>query len=150
MTAATDTDTDTDTESDAGRQHEPTGERPGTLGCQSREHSQRIGLQMTEPAGFAVQLRLQPSDPSHPPVPMVFDDIEPRPFGRTLRLALAMRGGVSLASWIGGTVAELDILRRLRLVRRANGLAAYMLVADPGSATPVSYTHLTLPTIYSV
>lgn len=30
----------------------------------------------------------------------------------TLRLALAMRGGVSLAVWIGGAVAELDVLRR--------------------------------------
>ncbi|GAA1839493.1 hypothetical protein GCM10009772_16490 [Pseudonocardia alni subsp. carboxydivorans] len=29
-----------------------------------------------------------------------------------LRLALAMRGGVSLAVWIGGAVAELDLLRR--------------------------------------
>ncbi|MHC1560635.1 patatin-like protein [Actinomycetospora sp. C-140] len=31
---------------------------------------------------------------------------------RTLRLALAMRGGVSLAVWIGGAVAEIDVLRR--------------------------------------
>jgi patatin-related protein len=31
---------------------------------------------------------------------------------RTLRLALAMRGGVSLAVWIGGAVAELDLFRR--------------------------------------
>ena len=30
----------------------------------------------------------------------------------TLRLALAMRGGVSLAVWIGGAVAEIDVLRR--------------------------------------
>ncbi|WP_353826807.1 DUF3376 domain-containing protein [Agromyces sp. SYSU T0242] len=37
-------------------------------------------------------------------------------FNRTLRVALAMRGGVSLAVWIGGTVAELDLLRRIRLV----------------------------------
>ncbi|WP_400996027.1 DUF3376 domain-containing protein [Agromyces sp. GXQ0307] len=36
-------------------------------------------------------------------------------FNRTLRVALAMRGGVSLAVWIGGTVAELDLLRRIRL-----------------------------------
>ncbi len=32
--------------------------------------------------------------------------------GRTLRIALAMRGGVSLAVWIGGAVAELDLFRR--------------------------------------
>ena len=31
---------------------------------------------------------------------------------RTLRLALAMRGGVSLAVWIGGAVAEIDLFRR--------------------------------------
>jgi patatin-related protein len=31
---------------------------------------------------------------------------------RQLRLALAMRGGVSLAVWIGGAVAEIDLLRR--------------------------------------
>ncbi|MBM7505602.1 DUF3376 domain-containing protein [Agromyces aurantiacus] len=36
-------------------------------------------------------------------------------FNRTLRIALAMRGGVSLAVWIGGAVAELDLLRRIRL-----------------------------------
>lgn len=35
--------------------------------------------------------------------------------GRTLRVALAMRGGVSLAVWIGGVAAELDLLRRIRL-----------------------------------
>lgn len=28
-----------------------------------------------------------------------------------LRIALAMRGGVSLAVWIGGVVAEIDVLR---------------------------------------
>lgn len=31
---------------------------------------------------------------------------------KTLRLALAMRGGVSLAVWIGGAVAEIDLFRR--------------------------------------
>ena len=49
-------------------------------------------------------------------------------FGRTLRLALAMRGGVSLAVWIGGAVAELDILRRIRIHRDGRGaLRAYLL-----------------------
>ncbi|MEX5305860.1 patatin-like phospholipase family protein [Kocuria sp. CPCC 205258] len=49
-------------------------------------------------------------------------------FGRTLRLALAMRGGVSLAVWIGGAVAELDILRRIRIHRDGRGaLHAYLL-----------------------
>lgn len=39
---------------------------------------------------------------------------------RTLRLALALRGGVSLAVWIGGAVAELDLFRRASL-RDADG-----------------------------
>ncbi len=34
------------------------------------------------------------------------------PGGRQLRVALAMRGGVSLAVWIGGAIAELDLARR--------------------------------------
>ncbi|UOE42535.1 DUF3376 domain-containing protein [Agromyces larvae] len=42
---------------------------------------------------------------------------EPLPSAtRTLRIALAMRGGVSLAVWIGGVAAEVDLLRRIRLV----------------------------------
>ncbi len=32
--------------------------------------------------------------------------------GKELRLALAMRGGVSLAVWIGGVCAEIDELLR--------------------------------------
>ncbi|MEX5301480.1 DUF3376 domain-containing protein [Kocuria sabuli] len=52
----------------------------------------------------------------------------PPAFGRTLRFALAMRGGVSLAVWIGGTVAELDLLRRIRIHRDPSGeLHAYLL-----------------------
>ena len=31
---------------------------------------------------------------------------------KTMRIALAMRGGVSLAVWIGGAVAEIDLFRR--------------------------------------
>lgn len=38
---------------------------------------------------------------------------------RQLRLALAMRGGVSLAVWIGGAVAEIDLLRRAAARGRA-------------------------------
>ncbi|NQX29735.1 DUF3376 domain-containing protein [Microbacteriaceae bacterium VKM Ac-2854] len=49
------------------------------------------------------------------------DDPRPRAFGHTLRFALAMRGGVSLAVWIGGAVAELDTLRRIRLVTDEDG-----------------------------
>lgn len=38
--------------------------------------------------------------------------IQPDGRRRTLRLALAMRGGVSLAVWIGGAVSEIDLFRR--------------------------------------
>ncbi|MEX5268864.1 DUF3376 domain-containing protein [Kocuria sabuli] len=63
----------------------------------------------------------------------------PPAFGRTLRFALAMRGGVSLAVWIGGTVAELDLLRRIRIHRDPSGeLHAYLLhpaeAPDPRTA----------------
>ncbi|MCS5735527.1 DUF3376 domain-containing protein [Herbiconiux daphne] len=37
-------------------------------------------------------------------------------FNRSLRVALAMKGGISLAVWIGGAVAELDLLRRIRVL----------------------------------
>lgn len=37
--------------------------------------------------------------------------------GRSLRIALAMKGGLSLAVWIGGAIAELDLLRRIRIYR---------------------------------
>ena len=40
--------------------------------------------------------------------------------GRILRVAVAMRGGVSLAVWIGGAVAELDLLRSIRVWRRTS------------------------------
>lgn len=51
-----------------------------------------------------------PPSPSGPPAA--------RP-ARQLRLALAMRGGVSLAVWIGGAVAEIDLLRRAAARERA-------------------------------
>lgn len=55
-----------------------------------------------------------------------------RPLHRhTLRFALAMRGGVSLAVWIGGAVAEIDVLRGIRLRTNDEGeLAAFVLRAD--------------------
>ncbi len=56
---------------------------------------------------------------------------------RTLRLALAMRGGVSLAVWIGGAVAEIDLFRRACKgwldddpPRRARGEKYRQLLAD--------------------
>lgn len=65
------------------------------------------------------------------------DAEQKRAFGRTLRIALAMRGGVSLAVWIGGAVAELDILRRIRIYRTTDGtLMSYLLHPGPaGTAT---------------
>ena len=53
------------------------------------------------------------------------------PFGRTLRIALAMKGGVSLAVWIGGAVAELDVLRRVRIVGERQVPRAVLLTAWP-------------------
>jgi hypothetical protein len=57
-------------------------------------------------------------------------------FGRSLRVALAMKGGVSLAVWIGGAVAELDILRRIRLIRVGADVHRYLLTdpTDPKGA----------------
>ncbi|KQM83902.1 DUF3376 domain-containing protein [Agromyces sp. Leaf222] len=50
--------------------------------------------------------------------PRVFLPDGASPFhARGLRVALAMKGGVSLAVWIGGAIAELDILRRIRIYR---------------------------------
>src|SRR5664279_2459330 len=54
-------------------------------------------------------------------------------FGRRLSIALAMKGGVSLAVWIGGAVSELDILRRIRIVRTASGARRAYFLADPGT-----------------
>lgn len=50
--------------------------------------------------------------------PRIFLPDGAAPFhARGLRVALAMKGGVSLAVWIGGAIAELDILRRIRIYR---------------------------------
>ena len=71
-----------------------------------------------------VALRLEDEDPvgSFRPIgergedPGLVDAAAPPPWhGRTLRVALAMKGGLSLAVWIGGAIAELDVLRRIRI-----------------------------------
>ena len=42
-----------------------------------------------------------------------------------------MRGGVSLAVWIGGCVAELDILRQIRLHKETDGsITAYFVTGE--------------------
>lgn len=62
---------------------------------------------------------------------------------KTLRIALAMRGGVSMAVWIGGAVAELDLLRRA-----AAGVAGctcegdQLLVTPVGTAPEIARAHL--------
>ncbi|MDN5559697.1 MAG: patatin-like phospholipase family protein, partial [Ruaniaceae bacterium] len=45
-------------------------------------------------------------------VPLGPAGVGDRQEGHELRIALAMKGGVSLAVWIGGAVTELDLLRR--------------------------------------
>ncbi|GAA1802035.1 DUF3376 domain-containing protein [Agromyces neolithicus] len=77
-------------------------------------------------AGY-VPLRLQDGDPIGVFQPigeggqnsgLLADASAPPPWhGRTLRVALAMKGGLSLAVWIGGAIAELDVLRRIRIYR---------------------------------
>jgi patatin-related protein len=61
-------------------------------------------------------------------------DVKAAPlFRRTLRIALAMRGGISLAVWIGGAVAELDILRRIRWVQGESGSGEECYLLWPAS-----------------
>lgn len=61
-------------------------------------------------------------------------DVKPLNRHRTLRLALAMRGGVSLAVWIGGAVAEID------LFRRACNAAGTCGDIQPGAQDPPCHT----------
>jgi len=53
-------------------------------------------------------------------------------YGRVLRLALAAKGGVSLAVWIGGAVAEIDVLRRVRLIRMGSRVHRFYFLERPG------------------
>ncbi|WP_277550389.1 DUF3376 domain-containing protein [Kocuria oceani] len=73
-----------------------------------------------------------------PPDRRLTEAAEGRPpaFGRTLRFALAMRGGVSLAVWIGGAVAELDLLRRIRIHRDPAGGLHALLLQPAGESDP--------------
>jgi patatin-related protein len=47
---------------------------------------------------------------------------------RILRAALAMRGGVSLAVWTGGALAEIDLWRRIRICRQDDGSTVAVFV----------------------
>ncbi|HLM65176.1 MAG TPA: DUF3376 domain-containing protein [Acidimicrobiales bacterium] len=86
----------------------------------------------------AEQGRGQPGEREHPGAPAeqdVLNDLPPvAPAGPapTLRLALAMRGGVSLSVWIGGAVLEIDTLRRALRRRRAAPNALAALAEDVG------------------
>ncbi|WP_411720003.1 patatin-like phospholipase family protein, partial [Mycetocola sp.] len=53
---------------------------------------------------------------------------------RILRAALAMRGGVSLAVWTGGALAEIDLWRRIRILRRVDGTTVAVFI--PPSPEP--------------
>jgi predicted acylesterase/phospholipase RssA len=84
-------------------------------------------------AGY-VELRLDPKDSRSEFRPLTYrttsgaavDDLPPW-HGRALRIALAMKGGLSLAVWIGGAIAELDVLRRIRIYRDENRPRALLL-----------------------
>ncbi|WP_166981513.1 DUF3376 domain-containing protein [Paramicrobacterium fandaimingii] len=56
------------------------------------------------------------------------------PHRHVLRVALALRGGVSLAVWIGGAVAELDVARRVRIRQTSGGWDAFY--TPPSGSTP--------------
>jgi patatin-related protein len=58
-------------------------------------------------------------------------------FHRTLRVALAMKGGVSLAVWIGGAVAEFDLLRRIRIYGPPNNPTAYLVPIETDESAAV-------------
>lgn len=57
-------------------------------------------------------------------------------FNRTMRVVLAMRGGVSLAVWIGGAVAELDLIRRIRLYDDGDRTLAFVPETPQQPLTP--------------
>jgi predicted acylesterase/phospholipase RssA len=82
------------------------------------------------PQPVPIRYALYPDGPeTRPPGAAALLEVEqPRPaFNRVLSLALAMRGGVSLAVWIGGCVAEIDIIRRVRVWRDGATLSAYFI-----------------------
>ena len=64
-----------------------------------------------------------------------FDTFVPR-HSRILRAAIAMRGGVSLAVWIGGAAAEMDLWRRIRICAAPDGTPfAVILPPSPSEAS---------------
>ncbi|GAA1845136.1 DUF3376 domain-containing protein [Agromyces salentinus] len=75
-------------------------------------------------------------DAAEDPNPRVFLPRGASPYhARGLRIALAMKGGVSLAVWIGGAIAELDILRRIRIFRLEGDATPRALLIHPSTVT---------------
>lgn len=103
--------------------------------------------------GVYVEGKQAASPTAREPICLIMDgqSIPPdaeRAFGRTLRIALAMRGGVSLAVWIGGAVAELDILRRIRIYRTAEG-PPHSYLLHPGPAGPETEALIVRAAVYA-
>ncbi|SEC09231.1 patatin-related protein [Paramicrobacterium humi] len=69
--------------------------------------------------------------------------------GHILRVALALRGGVSLAVWIGGTIAELDMVRRIRLCRTTHGWDAFYVPRSASEPPPLHGPELRRARVYA-
>src|SRR5690606_1372519 len=101
-------------------------------------HFRREGRRMAHPdeqASFlAVALGTGERPTPRPITAREFDALSPRHF-RLLRAALAMRGGVSLAVWIGGAAAEMDLWRRIRIRTDTAGTTyAVFIPSSPSDA----------------
>ncbi|MCW4458284.1 DUF3376 domain-containing protein [Microbacterium sp. MPKO10] len=77
------------------------------------------------------------------------DDLGEGVHGRVLRVALALRGGVSLAVWIGGAVAELDVARRVRIRRTPRGWDAFYIPPSDARASDLAEAELTRARVYA-
>ena len=67
--------------------------------------------------------------------------------GAMLAAVLALLTSVA---GVSRTAAAFPLIRRARALREKSWRAAFLRQRDPDAAGPVSYTHLTLPTICSV
>ncbi|WP_348787238.1 DUF3376 domain-containing protein [Leifsonia sp. NPDC080035] len=119
---------------------------PGARGPRDRaEPGDRTVFELDLGGAFPNSLAPGSDRPTRPPLRRQVPDLDAQaPRGdrerefepahqRTLRLALAMRGGVSLAVWIGGAVAEIDLWRRLRIRRRTSDGTVVALYIPPGA-----------------
>jgi predicted acylesterase/phospholipase RssA len=91
----------------------------------------------TQDAPSVLIVALDPSQPTftRPLSAAEYAALQPQ-HRRVLRAALAMRGGVSLAVWIGGAVAEIDVWRRIRICRAADGTSSAVLI-PPAQGTEI-------------